>query len=47
METGDGRILEFMNKGYQPEEIVTQSHRLDKAKIKYNYFYPTGISGAG
>jgi radical SAM superfamily enzyme YgiQ (UPF0313 family) len=47
VETGDGEILEFMNKGYQPEEIITQSHRLDAANIKYNYFYLTGISGAG
>lgn len=47
METGDGKILNFMNKGYQPEEIITQSHRLDTAKIKYNYFYLAGISGAG
>lgn len=47
VETGDGEILEFMNKGYPPEEIITQSHRLDAANIKYNYFYLTGISGAG
>ncbi|MBU2702954.1 radical SAM superfamily enzyme YgiQ (UPF0313 family) [Sporomusaceae bacterium BoRhaA] len=47
VETGDGEILEFMNKGYPPEEIVTQSHRLDTVSIKYNYFYLTGISGAG
>lgn len=47
METGDGKILEFMNKGYSPEEIITQSHRLDAVNIKYNYFYLAGISGAG
>lgn len=47
VETGDGEILEFMNKGYSPEDIVNQSHRLDTAKITYNYFYLTGISGAG
>ena len=47
VETGDGEILEFMNKGYQPEEIITQSHRLDASNIKYNYFYLAGISGAG
>jgi len=47
VETGDGEILKFMNKGYQPEEIITQSHRLDAANLKYNYFYLTGISGAG
>jgi radical SAM superfamily enzyme YgiQ (UPF0313 family) len=47
VETGDGKILEFMNKGYQSEEIIIQSHRLDTANIKYNYFYLAGISGAG
>ncbi|WP_297422618.1 hypothetical protein [Clostridium sp.] len=30
-----------------PKEIITQSHRLDAANIKYNYFYLAGISGAG
>lgn len=47
VETGDGKILEFMNKGYAPDEIITQSHRLDSAGIHYNYFYLTGISGSG
>lgn len=47
VETGDREILEFMHKGYPPEAIITQSHRLDAASIKYNYFYLTGISGAG
>jgi radical SAM superfamily enzyme YgiQ (UPF0313 family) len=47
VETGDGKILAFMNKGYAPKEIINQSHRLDAANIKYNYFYLTGLSGAG
>lgn len=47
VETGDGETLEFMNKGYSPEEIIIQSQRLDSASIKYNYFYLTGISGSG
>lgn len=47
METGDEEILEFMNKGYKQEEIITQSQRLDSANIKYNYFYLAGISGSG
>lgn len=45
VETGDGKTLKFMNKGYSPKDIITQSHRLDAANIKYNYFYLTGISG--
>lgn len=47
VETGDGEALSFMNKGYRPDEIIQQSHRLDNADIYYNYFYLTGISGAG
>lgn len=47
VETGDGEALAFMNKGYTPEEIIHQSHRLDAAGIRYHYFYLAGISGAG
>lgn len=47
VETGDDIALDFMNKGYKAEDIVTQTHRLDQAQITYNYFYLTGISGAG
>ena len=47
VETGDNAALEFMNKGYQAQEVVEQTHRLDKADITYNFFYLTGISGAG
>lgn len=47
VESGDGRALDFMNKGYPPEDIVTQSLRLDRAGIGYHYFYLCGISGAG
>ena len=47
VETGDGEALAFMNKGYGPEAIVEQARRLDEAGISYNFFYLTGISGAG
>ncbi|MDD3277978.1 MAG: radical SAM protein [Lachnospiraceae bacterium] len=47
VETGDDVALAFMNKGYQAQEIVKQTHRLDKVNITYNYFYLTGVSGAG
>lgn len=47
VETGDGEALAFMDKGYQPEEIVTQCRRLDNAGIQYHFFYLAGISGAG
>ena len=47
VETGDEEALNFMNKGYHAAEIVTQCQRLDKAGIRYSFFYLTGISGAG
>lgn len=47
METGDNRALEFMNKGYKSDDIVTQCKRLERAGISYKFFYLTGISGEG
>lgn len=47
VETGDGQALDFMDKGYTPEDILAQCQRLDRAGIGYNFFYLTGISGAG
>ena len=47
VETGDGPSLAFMDKGYTPEDILTQCRRLDRAGIGYNFFYLTGIAGAG
>lgn len=47
IETGDGEALRFMNKGYQPEDIILQCKRLDLAGIRYSFFYLAGISGAG
>lgn len=47
VETGDEEALNFMNKGYHAADIVTQCQRLDKAGIRYSFFYLTGISGAG
>ena len=47
VETGDSQALDFMRKGYAPEDILTQCRRLDQAGIRYHLFYLTGISGAG
>lgn len=47
VETGDGPALEFMDKGYAPEDILVQCRRLDRAGIRYHFFYLTGIAGAG
>lgn len=47
VETGDGQALNFMRKGYAPEDILTQCRRMDQAGLRYHLFYLTGISGAG
>ena len=47
METGDDEALRFMNKGYAAADIVEQCGRLDRAGIRYSFFYLAGISGAG
>lgn len=47
IETGDDEALEFMHKGYVSQDILTQCQRLDNVGISYNFFYLTGVSGAG
>ncbi|MBD5153192.1 MAG: radical SAM protein [Oscillibacter sp.] len=47
VETGDGESLAFMDKEYGPEDILTQTRRLDAAGIGYHFFYLAGIAGAG
>ncbi len=47
IETGDDEALDFMNKGYSSNDIITQCKRLDKAGIHYSFFYLVSISGAG
>ena len=46
-ETGDCSALDFMHKGYSANDIIEQCQKLDRADIKYNFFYLTGISGMG
>ena len=45
VETGDDTALNFMHKGYQAQDIITQTKRLDQAQITYNFIYLTGIAG--
>ncbi len=47
IETADDEALRFMDKGYLAEDLLKQCSRLDKAGIRYNFFYLVGISGAG
>lgn len=46
-ETGDDEMLAFMNKGFQSKDTIEQCKKLEEANISYNFFYLTGISGAG
>ena len=47
VETGHGPSLQFMDKGYGPEDIVEQCRRLDGAGIDYYFMYLAGLPGAG
>ena len=47
VETGDDESLIFMNKGFQSKDVLEQCRKLDEAGISYNFFYLTGIYGAG
>lgn len=47
VETGDDEMLAFMNKGFQSKDTIEQCKKLEAANISYNFFYLTGISGAG
>ncbi len=47
IETGYDEALTFMNKGYTSKDIVKQCKRLEKANIRYHFFYLAGIAGEG
>ena len=47
IETADDEALRFMDKGYLAADILEQCGRLDRAGIRYSFFYLAGISGAG
>lgn len=47
METADDKALQFMDKGYRAADILQQCSRLDRAGIRYSFFYLAGISGLG
>ncbi len=41
------KLLLFMNKGFLAKDVLEQCRKLDEAGISYNFFYLTGIYGAG
>ena len=47
VESGDTDTLARVNKGYMAEDILEQCSKLDKAGIRYNFFYLVGLAGNG
>ncbi|MCM1079257.1 MAG: radical SAM protein [Bacteroidales bacterium] len=47
VESGDSETLIRVNKGYMAEDIIKQCRKLEHAGIRYNFFYLTGLAGAG
>lgn len=46
-ESGDDDTLAVMNKGYSANDIIEQCKKLEKANIRYNFVYLTGLAGKG
>lgn len=47
IESGDEKILSYMNKGYHADEIVPQLSKMDEAGIPYEVIFLSGLGGRG
>lgn len=47
VESGDDKILKFMNKGYKANEIVPQLSKMDEAGLNYEVIFLSGLGGKG
>ena len=47
VESGDDKILTYMNKGYHADEIVPQLSKLDRAGMAYEVIFLSGLGGKG
>lgn len=47
VESGDERILTYMNKGYHSDEIVPQLSKMDQAGFSYEVIFLSGLGGRG
>lgn len=47
VESGDDKILKFMNKGYKADEIVPQLSKMDAAGLNYEVIFLSGLGGKG
>ena len=46
-ETGDDAALQYVNKGYTAQDIVTGCRRLEEAGVAYRMIFLGGLSGKG
>nr|WP_300652374.1 radical SAM protein [uncultured Anaerobutyricum sp.] len=46
-ETGDNETLEYVNKGYNADDILTGCKRLEEAGVDYRMIFLGGLSGKG
>lgn len=47
VESGDEKVLTYMNKGYHADEIVPQLSKLDKAGLPFEVIFLSGLGGKG
>jgi len=47
VESGDEKILSYMNKGYHADEIVPQLSKMDQAGLAYEVIFLSGLGGKG
>lgn len=47
IESGDEKILSYMNKGYHADEIVPQLSKMDEAGLSYEVIFLSGLGGRG
>lgn len=47
IESGDEKILSYMNKGYHADEIVPQLSKMDEAGLPYEVIFLSGLGGRG
>ena len=45
IESGDDKLLKYMNKGYKSDEIIKQVSKLEQAGIKYTLIFLSGLGG--
>ncbi|MGN0240917.1 MAG: radical SAM protein [Candidatus Weimeria sp.] len=47
VESGDEKVLTYMNKGYHADEIVPQLKKMDESGIPFEVIFLSGLGGKG